>query len=452
MSFEWLKKYMPRGLYGRALLILLVPIIALQLVVSILFVQRHFEGVTRQMVDNVSLEISHIIELVESAPDINSAEASFSLIADPLNIGTNFTGPATFLVDDRVRLDLAGKTVVERIRASVSGVIAVDLATDQKLLQLIVSTRHGNLKFVLPRERVSASNPHQLLVFMIFTSVVMTLIAFMFLRNQLRPIRRLSRAAEAFGRGQSTFYKPSGAREVRSAGQAFLDMRARIERQIEQRTMMLSGVSHDLRTPITRLKLEVELLPQDNDSAAMLRDLSEMEHMLDEFLAFAKGDHAENAALSQSWHIASKCVEDAMRAQPQAEISLSPAQHPADWSDVLIKPMGFSRALGNLISNAVSFSSVVEVSVSQSTEDLTFRVEDNGPGIPPGQRETALKAFTRLDVARNQDRVGGVGLGLAIAADVARVHGGKLELTESSRFGGLCATITVPMRAANDTT
>jgi two-component system osmolarity sensor histidine kinase EnvZ len=214
----------------------------------------------------------------------------------------------------------------------------------------------------------------------------------------------------------------------------------------------LSGVSHDLRTPITRLKLEVELLPQDTDSAAMLRDLSEMEHMLDEFLAFAKGDHAENAALSRSWHIASKCVEEAMRAQPQAAISLSPAQHPADWSDVLIKPMGFSRALGNLISNAVSFSSVVEVSVSQSTEDLTFRVEDNGPGIPPGQRETALKAFTRLDVARNQDRVGGVGLGLAIAADVARVHGGKLELTESSRFGGLCATITVPMRAANDTT
>jgi two-component system osmolarity sensor histidine kinase EnvZ len=288
------------------------------------------------------------------------------------------------------------------------------------------------------RSRVSASNPHQLLVLMVFTGLLMTLIAFLFLRNQLRPIRRLARAAEAFGKGRVVAYKPSGATEVRSAGNAFLDMRARIERQIEQRTLLLSGVSHDLRTPLTRLKLGLAMLDEE-DAAPMMRDVDDMQRLLDGFLAFVRGDATEE--------VAEKCdplpfvrsvVEDARRTGQAVTL------HAVEGAGVVLMRQGaVRRALENLIGNATRYGTRAEVSLAILERAVRITVEDDGPGIPRDRREEAMRPFTRLDDARNQNRGTGTGLGLAIAADIARSHGGTLRLGDSARLGGLKAELVL---------
>lgn len=289
----------------------------------------------------------------------------------------------------------------------------------------------------IERSRVSASNPHQLLVLMIATSVLMTLVAFIFLRNQLRPIARLARAADAFGRGQTTEYRPRGAQEIRAAGTAFLDMRNRIERQIEQRTLMLSGVSHDLRTPLTRLRLGLSMLPDDEDVQALLRDVSDMERMVDEFLAFARGDAMEEPVETDLRAIVTRAVEDACRVgQPVILAELSGA------GVAMIRPMAVRRALDNLIGNAVRHGKNVHVSMVATERSIRLSVDDDGPGIQKDRREEAMQPFARLDAARDPNRGGGAGLGLTIAMDVARSHGGTLRLGDSA-LGGLKAEIVL---------
>jgi two-component system osmolarity sensor histidine kinase EnvZ len=288
------------------------------------------------------------------------------------------------------------------------------------------------------RRRVSASNPHQLLVLMVFTGALMTVIAFIFLRNQLRPIKRLALASEAFGKGRVTQYKPSGAIEVRAAGQAFLDMRARTLRQIEQRTMMLSGVSHDMRTPLTRLKLGLSMLEDGAELQAMQRDLGDMERLLDEFLAFARDDSLDDLEtvdpLALVRDLAARFVAGGQ------EVSVVSVE---GQGQAVLRPMAVARALENLVGNAVRYGNRCELRVVVSEKAVRISVEDDGPGIPAERREEALKPFARLDAARNQDLGSGVGLGLAIANDIARRHGGQLVLGESEALGGLKADLVL---------
>jgi len=265
--------------------------------------------------------------------------------------------------------------------------------------------------------------------------VLMTVIAYAFLRNQLRPIKRLADAAEAFGKGRSVAYRPRGALEVRAAGAAFLDMRSRIERQMEQRTLMLSGVSHDLRTPMTRLKLSLSLMPQDDEVRAALRDVADMERLVDEFLAFARGDAMETAEKTDPVALVARVVDNARRSA--GSISLKSD----GMGTALMRPDAVMRAVENLIGNALRFGTRCEVSVTVTERSIRICVEDDGPGIPRERREEAMRPFTRLDEARNPNRGGGVGLGLSIAADVARSHGGTLTLSDSARLGGLKAEI-----------
>jgi two-component system, OmpR family, osmolarity sensor histidine kinase EnvZ len=257
LKFLW-----PRGLFGRAALILIVPVIAIQLVVSTAFIQRHYEDVTRQMVQALQGQLNLLIaRQAENAGDA-------AVLAAALNVGLAPAGGVVPAADARLWWDISARFVIAGLRDSIPGVMAGDLATNRREVRLWVAAAEGPLELTVQRSRVSASNPHQLLVLMIATSILMTLVAFIFLRNQLRPIARLARAAEAFGKGQTLEYRPRGAQEIRAAGTAFLDMKTRIERQIEQRTLMLSGVSHDLRTPLTRLRLGLSMLPEDEESTS----------------------------------------------------------------------------------------------------------------------------------------------------------------------------------------
>jgi len=431
MNFKWLKRYMPRSLYGRAALILLVPIVTTQLVVSVVFIQRYYEAVTVQMTTSVVHELEYLLRQIDEAPDVETAADRLAGLQEPLAM--EITLPATDTGQERRAFaDLSGRAMIKTLRGGVEGVKAVDLLGNDDLVQIWIETRFGDLKVVFDRLRVSARNPHQLLVLMLFTGILMTLIAIIFLRNQLRPIKRLAAASEAFGKGRVVPFHPTGAIEVRAAGNAFLAMRARIERQMEQRTMMLSGVSHDLRTPLTRLKLGLSMMEESEDTTDLLQDVDDMEGLLDGFLDFARGDAGEEPQEVDPLELVQQAVSNAHRAGKAVELGMISGE-----GKMMLRPKVVLRAVENLIGNAVRYGSRAVVSVVMTDRTLVISVEDDGPGIAAKDHEEALKPFSRLEPARNQNKGSGVGLGLSIALDVARAHGGSLRLGESETLGGL---------------
>ncbi|MCF2903667.1 ATP-binding protein [Octadecabacter sp. CECT 8868] len=436
MSFKWLKRYLPRSLYGRAALILILPVITLQLGISVGFIQRHFERVTTQMTESIVLDLRYLLETVNAAGTLEDAQTAGASIADPLEL--TMVLPATDWPDQGMRdwYDLTGRVVERTLQENLTGLGPVVLP-DGRIVQLWLDTSHGDMMVEFERVRVSATNPHQLLVWMVALGAFMTLIAFIYLRNQLRPITRLAAAATDYGRGRIVPYNPSGANEVRAAGHAFLDMRNRIERQTQTRTMMLSGVSHDLRTPLTRLRLGLGLLDGD-EVEPLVRDVDDMEHLLNGFLDFARGDAEDGTEPTDPIALAELILSDAKR--------MGQAVYAGEMSGeatVDVRPMALRRAVENLIGNALRYGAEARLSVSLTPRALVICVEDDGPGIPPEQREDAVRPFTRLDPARNQDRGSGVGLGLAIVEDIARAHGGALRLGESDDLGGLKAEIVL---------
>ncbi len=423
--FSKLKFLFPRSLYGRAALILVVPVVTIQLVVSVAFIQRHFERVTRQMTESVALEIIYILEHLDGIGTDFAADMGFEM-----ELATQKTGEG----DVRSAIDLSGAVVISTLRDSVPGLRQVELLSGPQRVEMLIDTPQGPMWLMVDRARLSASNPHQLLVLMILTSILMTLIAYGFLRNQLRPITKLAAAATAFGKGQAVRYRPRGALEVRAAGMAFLDMRARIERQIEQRTMMLSGISHDLRTPLTRLRLGLSMLPEDEDTEALLRDVADMQRLIDGFLSFARGDAMEEAELTNPKELIKRIVDNAVRAGLPVSLGAQ-----VGGADVKLRPAAVMRAIENLIGNGARFGTKVRVGFMQTERSWRVIVEDNGPGIAESQRDEALAPFARLDTARDPNKGGGVGLGLAITQDIARSHGGRLILSKSEDLGGLKA-------------
>jgi len=435
------KSLLPRGLYGRAALILIVPIVTIQLVVSVAFIQRHFERVTEQLTGGVAAELQLLLDLAEAAGSLGAARAEVMRAAGPLEVEVALPAGDAAPVADRTELvDLSGRVVIRTLRAALPGLAPVDLVEGDGKVRLHLPTRWGEMAVVVNRARMSATNPHQLLVLMIATSILMTIIAYLFLSNQLRPIERLAGAAEAFGKGQVIPYSPRGATEVRAAGRAFLDMRARIERQIEQRTLMLSGVSHDLRTPLTRMRLGLSLLPEDEETRALLSDVAEMERLVDEFLSFARGDATEAVEAVDPLALVRHVVENAARLGKRVEM-----RAPEVVGPVMLRPQAVTRALENLVNNALRYGSRAVVTVAMGERWLRLVVEDDGPGIPAARRAEAVQPFSRLDAARDPNRGGGVGLGLSIAADIARSHGGELRLGESASLGGLRAEVLLAL-------
>ncbi|GHF55706.1 ATP-binding protein [Seohaeicola zhoushanensis] len=437
MSFFWLKTYMPRSLYGRATLILVLPVLVLLLVVSIAFSNRHLQDVTTQMSRVVLREMTYIADSVAGAPHPEAALAALAPQLDVFEIKVRLLPPDETVPPDLVRwFDVSASAVRRTLRGTALDVVSIRLPDNREVT--VVARENGQLiEYVFNRRRVTAAAPHQLIVTMLFFAALMTAISFLYMRNQLRPITRLAAAAQAFGRGQVVPYHPAGAVEVRAAGGAFLDMRARIERQIEQRTLMLSGVSHDLRTPLTRMKLELAMLDPD-DAAPLVEDVDEMQRLIDEFLDFAKGTAEGEPEKTDPKELVRQVVADAARAgQPVTLVEAS------GEGSVMLRPLAIRRAVENLVGNALRYGNRAEVSVALTDKSLRIRVEDDGPGIPPELRAEAVKPFSRLDPARNQNKGGGVGLGLAIVSDIARAHGGLLRLSESEALGGLRADIVI---------
>ena len=436
MAFR-LKFWLPRGLYGRAALILIAPIVAIQLVVSIIFIQRHFEGVTRQLSKGAMIELRFVLAEIDAAPDLAAAQARAAhlgaALAMDVTVPTSVPAPAS---DLRGFLDWSGGVMLVTLKEGIPQISGVDLLADPRVAHLWLETPHGPMLVAMSRSRFTVSNPHQLLVVMVAASAFMTAVAFLFLRNQLMPITRLAAAAEAFGKGQTLAYRPRGAREVRAAGAAFLDMRSRIERQIEQRTRLLSGVSHDLRTPLTRLKLGLAFLPEDDETAALKRDVQDMERLVDEFLAFVRDEAGEEPVATDPAALVRQAVENARRMGLLVTLGAV-----AGEGLVPLRPQAVMRGVENLIMNAVRHGTRAVVSLALTERACRITVEDDGPGIPKDRREEALQPFARLDVARDPNQGGGVGLGLAITADVARAHGGALRLGDSEGLGGLRADL-----------
>ena len=408
--FTWIKSYMPKRLYYRAALILVFPVVFLQLIVSIVFIQKHFEGVTVQMTRTVAAELDLLTEVIERDGAVAAQQ-----IARSLGMSMSIVSQDTEFIERRRMFDLTG-IVVRRELLALPEILTVDMPNNKKVNTRIKSGQeYFDLQF--SRKRVSASNPHQLIVYLIVFGAFFTVIAFFYLRNQLRPITRLANAAEAFGHGENVNYYPSGALEVRAAGQAFLDMRERIQRHLKQRTMILSGVSHDLRTPITRLKLGLAFLPKEQREP-LEKDVEDMNLLLNEFLDFAKFQNETDVPPEDI--NPSVLIDDLIENFSRVNVKIE-SLGKIEITSIKLKPFAIKRALENLINNANRYGSQILIETKSEENSLIISVHDDGPGIDQTQYEEVLQPFSRLDPSRNQNKGSGVGLGLPIAKEIVEI-------------------------------
>ncbi|QDG76481.1 HAMP domain-containing protein [Labrenzia sp. PHM005] len=435
---RFLYRVMPKGLYTRTFLIIVIPVVILQSVIAFVFMERHYQLVSRRMSEAVVREIAAVVYALENFPqdpehtkieEMGSRALGMSMSVLPLE---PLPPPAP-----KPFFDVIDQELSKAIGQTIGRPFWIDTVGRSRFVEIRIQLDDAILRVFTRRSQTYASNSHIFLVWMFSTAVVLIIIAVLFLRNQMRPIIRLANAAEAFGKGRPVDdYKASGALEVRRAGIAFADMRRRIERQIEQRTTMLAGVSHDLRTILTRLRLQLAFLGDTPESDAMRKDVDEMSGMLEDYLAFAKGDGDEDP---QETDVALLFEE----LEEEAEISGNTVS--ANFkgpSEVLLRRNSMKRCLANLVTNGCKYGDRVALGGHIEKNWLVITVDDNGPGIPEDQRDQAFRAFQRLDLARNLDETGS-GLGLAIARDIARSHGGDLYL-EDSPLGGLRARLRIP--------
>lgn len=432
-----LKKFLPRTLFGRALLIIVTPMILAQGISTYVFFGRHIDVITTTMARSVAGEIGLTIEEIAKGVTPVARAVIFQRAQRNTGLVYNF--------DDGVELGPTGTdalgegqlALAREIRRSQPYDFVIkseDDASDAVEIQL----PDGVLTAYVPSKRLSSFTTNLFYLSMLGSTIILSAIAILFMRNQLRPIRRLAIAADRFGKGRDTpGFRPHGAEEVRRAAEAFIDMRDRIRRQIQQRTEMLAGVSHDLRTPLTRMKLQLAMLGDGPDIDELRADVDEMRQMIDAYLAFARGEGMEEAAPTDLSAFLEEAVVAARR--EGADITL---ELPED----VVLPLrreAMRRCLMNLLSNARRHARHCWVTAAIEADTVSLLVDDDGPGIPPNQREEAMKPFVRLDVSRNQDTAG-TGLGLAIARDVARNHGGDLFLSTSPK-GGLRCTVRLPI-------
>ncbi|MEM8551797.1 MAG: ATP-binding protein [Pseudomonadota bacterium] len=429
---RWLRRRLPRRLFARSLLIVILPIIALQSVVAFVFLDRHWENMTRRLSVATASEIAAIADLVErAAPDERQqivAVAQETLFTEAELLPTDALPPPA----PKPFFSLLDRTLSRLISREVQRPFWIDTVGSTRFVEIRVRTEVGILRIVTRRSHTYASNAHITLVWMVGTSLVLIAVAILFLKGQVRPIQELAAAAERFGQGRPVGpLRPHGAIEVRQAGWAFLEMRQRIERQMEQRTQMLAGVSHDLRTLLTRFRLELALLAETNEVDDLTEDVRQMEAMLEDYLAFAQAD-ADEAVADVALE---PLLKDAVRGF-DATVKADPS------TLVHVRPIAMRRLVTNLVSNGARHGSRVLVSAEVDEQRVTILVDDDGPGIPEEEREAVFAPFYRLDAARNQDG-GGTGLGLTIARDIARRHGGEIALS-TSPLGGLQARVTLP--------
>jgi two-component system osmolarity sensor histidine kinase EnvZ len=442
VQYRWMARrladLMPKGLYARSLLIVVLPMLILQSVAAYVFMERHWQSVTRRLSESVARSIASGIELIEQAPDREverriidtirrNQSITFAILNDDM-LPPPLPKPFFSLYDDALTREIA---------RYVNRPFWIDTVGKSDLIEIRVKLAGRVVQVLARRSQTYASNSFIFLGWLFGTSFVLLGIAILFLRNQIRPILQLAKAAESFGKGRPMEdFKPHGAREVRQASLAFIAMKRRIERQIEQRTTMLAGVSHDMRTVLTRFRLQLALLGGGPEVEGLEADVADLQAMLEAYLAFARGDGDEEAAATDMAAMIAQLTEAAERGGMTVRQSFAGAPM------IVIRPNAFKRALANLVGNAGRYADTVQIAANHSGGWLTITVDDDGPGIPEEERENVFRPFYRLDAARNRDE-GGSGLGLAICRDIVRSHGGDIKL-DASPMGGLRAVVRIP--------
>lgn len=434
-----IKRFLPKGLFQRSLLIIVLPVALMQVAVTWAFFEQHWQTTTARLSEGVAGDVSMVVALYQQREGDSfeqTARVAFETTGLSVDLREGDTLPASrrtafFRVLDR--------TLRQALSARMDEAFWFDTTRYPEYVDIRVAVDGGVLRFIAARDRVFATTGHIFVIWLFGASALLTAVAVIFIRNQVKPIRQLAEAAEAFGRGQDMErFKPAGAREVRQAAHAFLEMRARLRRHLDQRTQLLAGVSHDLRTPLTRLRLQLALMPASEEREAARRDLADMETALEEYLAFARGQAGEEPGPVDLVTLCETLTDDAAREGIDV-----PLDYAVDTLIIHGREGALKRALANLVNNAAAHGQEVRLGVHEAGGRAEVIVDDDGPGIAPDDREDAFRPFSRLDESRNANRTG-VGLGLAIARDTIRAHGGELRLEESP-LGGLRARVSLPL-------
>jgi two-component system osmolarity sensor histidine kinase EnvZ len=432
-----LRRIAPRSLWGRTILIVVLPIFLMQAVVTYIFFARHWEDVTGALTRQTASEMSHVLRLWQEPPGSLSRAEVEAMARRDLQLYMRWAPGETIPSQNKLSFfEAPNRTLQRELDRVIEQPKWINTRGYSNEIEVRVQLEGGYLVFVTPRDQVAAQNGHLFVLWLIGTSLLLGYVAVVFMRNQVRSITRLARAAEAFGRGdEMPDFRPSGAREVRQAGRAFLAMRSRIRRYLHQRTEMLAGVSHDLRTPLTRMKLALAMMPEGEDRDALSADLQEMERMLSAYLEFVRGAQDMDRELIEIDGLARELAEDHKRLGNELRLEIE------EELAIHGNRLALKRALSNLVGNAFQHGSRVRMVAERQGSDLLIHIDDDGPGIPPEDRERAIQPFERLDSARSES---GTGLGLAIVGDIARRHGGSLELREAPGLGGLRASLRLP--------
>ncbi len=433
----WLNRHLPQSLFGRALLIIMLPIALMQIIVAFIFFSSHWQTVTSSLSNSVAADVSVAHALYLQSPSEDHAKILDEMLRPNMQLSVKLErGDQLPKAQRKAFFSSLDKTLRRALAQNIDTPYWFDTTRYPNHIDIRLEVEAGVLKFIVPRERVFAPTGYVFLFWLIMTTVLLSLVSILFILNQARPIVKLAAAAENFGKGRGIGkYKPSGASEVRQAGAAFLQMRERILRHVQQRTTLLAGVSHDLRTPLTRLKLHLSMTQENAETQAAKNDVKDMEMMLDGYLDFARDAAEEDIKQTNIGRIFTALVKTHNDPKPSLVTS----------GDLTfnMRPMAMKRALANLIGNAVSYGNAVDIRVNGTAKkEITLTIDDDGPGIAKTSRAEALKPFSRLDTSRNQNREG-VGLGLSIANDVIQAHGGTLQL-QDSQMGGLRCLITLP--------
>ncbi len=433
------ERLMPRTLLGRSILIIVTPVMLLQAISAWVFYTSHFDTVTRRLAQSVAGDIAYVIRQLPHPIDPRQAQQVFVIAHEMMDVQLIFK-PGEILPNDPTitRQNLVDRSLSKALETAIQRPFLIDSRSQRNYIEIHVQLAEGVLQAQVRRRRLFSSTTYLFFLWMVGTSLALLAFATVFMRNQVQPIKRLAQAADDFGRGRDIHdFRPSGAAEVELAGHAFNLMRDRIRRQISQRTEMLAGVSHDLRTPLTRMKLQLALMGGNPEVADLKKDVDEMERMIGGYLAFARGEGTERPVETDLVELVGDAVNDARR--EGAAIAL---EAPTQAIMLSLRRDALRRALANVISNARRYAKRIEVSFRARGHGVDVIVDDDGPGIPAEKREDVFRPFFRLDASRNPE-TGGTGLGLAIARDIMRSHGGELTLHDSP-LGGLRAILRLP--------
>lgn len=432
------KRFLPKSLLGRSLLIIVTPLVLLQVVSAIIFFESHWDKVTLRLAKAVAGDTSVIVSLMRRYPGPENREWILQNAARYMEFRATYHEGEILPNRPPQPNGLLEEMLAASLQSFVNRPFVIDTTTLEDDVIIKVQLADAVLRIETTRKRLFSSTTYVFVIWMVGTSLILFAVAMIFMRNQVKPIRRLATAADDFGKGRTIeTFKLEGATEVRQAASAFLAMRDRIKRQIAQRTDMLSGVSHDLRTPLTRMKLQLEMSGSGEDAQALKDDIAEMERMLEGYLAFARGEGGETPEPTDLSKLLQEVAEQARRRDARIDL------HTEGRIDVTIRPNGFRRCITNLIENAMRYAEHISIRAGVRGEGVEIVIDDDGPGIPEEQRADVFRPFYRLEQSRNPG-TGGVGLGLSIARDAIQGHGGEIRL-EDSPMGGLRVWIRLPL-------